>query len=99
MNNLQIFTSPEFGQIRTLQLEGETWFIGKDVCEALGYTNHLKALSDHVKENHKGVTNCDTLGGPQKVGDTYKKSTVCFIGKWCFSAYWEIKSLLVPVRC
>ena len=66
--NLQIFISPEFGQIRTLQLEGETWFIGKDVCEALGYTNSRKALGDHVKENHKtdGVTIRDPIGREQK---------------------------------
>lgn len=67
MNNLQIFTSPEFGQIRTLQLESATWFVGKDVCEALGYTNSRKALGDHVKEHHKNtVTIRDGIGNPNK---------------------------------
>lgn len=33
MNNLQIFNSPEFGQVRTIQQNGEPWFVGKDVAE------------------------------------------------------------------
>lgn len=37
MNNLQIFNSPDFGQIRTIQKNGEPWFVGKDVAEILGY--------------------------------------------------------------
>lgn len=67
MNNLQIFNSPDFGQIRTIQQNGEPWFVGKDVCEALRYSNSRKALADHVKENHKGVTFCDTPGGKQQI--------------------------------
>lgn len=39
MNNLQIFNSPDFGQIRTIQKNEEPWFVGKDVAEALGYSN------------------------------------------------------------
>lgn len=39
MNNLQIFNSPDFGQIRTIQKNGEPWFVGKDVAEILGYQN------------------------------------------------------------
>lgn len=65
--NLQIFSSPEFGQIRTLQMEGETWFIGKDVCEALGYSNSRDALANHVKEHHKNtVAIRDGIGNPNK---------------------------------
>lgn len=67
MNNLQIFKSPDFGQVRTIQQNGEPWFVGKDVCEALRYSNSRKALADHVKENHKGVTFCDTPGGKQQI--------------------------------
>ena len=67
MNNLQIFDSPDFGQIRTIQQNGEPWFVGKDVCEALGYTNSRKALCDHVKESHKNtVTIRDGIGNPNK---------------------------------
>lgn len=67
MANIQIFTSPEFGDIRTVDQSGEPWFVGKDVAAALGYSNHRKALIDHVDEQDKGVTKCDTLGGSQEV--------------------------------
>lgn len=53
MNNLQIFNSPEFGQVRTIQQNGEPWFVGKDVAEILGYTNPSKALVDHVDDEDK----------------------------------------------
>ena len=43
----------------------EPWFVGKDVAEILGYSNTRKALADHVDEEDKGVTKCDTLGGVQ----------------------------------
>lgn len=39
MNNLQIFNSPEFGQVRIVQKNGEPWFVGKDVAGILGYQN------------------------------------------------------------
>lgn len=53
MNNLQIFNSPEFGQVRTIRQNGEPWFVGKDVAEILGYTNPSKALVDHVDDEDK----------------------------------------------
>lgn len=53
MNNLQIFDSPDFGQIRTIQQNGEPWFIGKDVAEILGYSNTPKAIRDHVDDEDK----------------------------------------------
>ena len=53
MNNLQIFNSPEFGQVRTIQQNGEPWFVGKDVAESRGYTNPSKALVDHVDDEDK----------------------------------------------
>lgn len=65
MNQLQIFENPEFGAVRTVELNGEPWLVGKDVAQALGYTNPRKAMSDHVDEEDKGVTKCDTLGGNQ----------------------------------
>lgn len=54
--NLQIFTSPEFGQIRTLQLEGETWFVAKDVCEALDLSNPSVAIS-RIDEDERAKFN------------------------------------------
>lgn len=65
MNEVQIFNNEEFGQVRTLVINGEPWFVGKDVAEILGYSNTRKALTDHVDEEDKGVTKCDTLGGVQ----------------------------------
>lgn len=65
MNEVQIFNNEEFGQVRTLVINGEPWFVGKDVAEILGYSNTRKALADHVDEEDKGITKCDTLGGVQ----------------------------------
>ena len=62
---LQIFENAEFGQVRTVTIDNEPWFVGKDVATALGYSNSRKALADHVQEDDKGVTKCDTLGGKQ----------------------------------
>lgn len=53
MDNLQIFDSPEFGQIRIVEQGGEPWFIGKDVAEILGYSNTPKAIRDHVDDEDK----------------------------------------------
>jgi prophage antirepressor-like protein len=64
---IQQFRHEEFGSIRTVRIDGEPWFVGKDVAEALGYSNSRKALSDHVDEEDKGVTNRDTLGGKQQL--------------------------------
>lgn len=64
-NKIQIFENSEFGSIRTLEIDGEPYFVGKDVAEILGYSNSRKALADHVDDEDKGVTKCDTLGGVQ----------------------------------
>lgn len=53
MNELQIFKNEQFGEIRTVTIDNEPYFIGKDVAEILGYTNPSKALSDHVDEEDK----------------------------------------------
>lgn len=65
MNAIQIFNNKEFGDLRIVLIDNEPWMIGKDVAEALGYTNPRKAIADHVDEEDKGVTKCDTLGGKQ----------------------------------
>ena len=64
-----------FGTIRTMTDEkGETFFVGRDVAAALGYSNPRKALQDHVDSEDKGVTKRDTLGGAQ--ADQGDKTTV-----------------------
>ncbi|HBF0791717.1 TPA: hypothetical protein KNP18_003297 [Clostridioides difficile] len=44
MNNLQIFKNNDFGEIRTIEIDNEVWFVGKDVAIALGYANTREAL-------------------------------------------------------
>ena len=60
-----VFSNPNFGEIRTKTIDDEPWLIGKDVAIALGYTNHNKALADHVDPEDKGVTKRYTPGGVQ----------------------------------
>lgn len=66
MNELRTFNNPEFGTIRTIEQNGEPWFVGKDVAEALGYTNPRDALAKHVdSEDRNTVAICDgTPGNP-----------------------------------
>lgn len=55
MNELQIFNSEEFGEIRTVEIDNEPWFVGKDVAVALGYSNTRDALSRHVDNDDKNT--------------------------------------------
>lgn len=60
MNEMQIFTNPEFGEMRAVELNGEPWFVGKDVAAALGYTNTRDAVERHVDaEDRNTVVNPD----------------------------------------
>ena len=68
----QIFKNDVFGSVRVVLINSgrqveETWFVGKDVAEALGYANPLKAIRDHVHEDDKGVNEMDTPGGRQNL--------------------------------
>lgn len=67
MNNIQLFNSPEFGQIRTITDNDGIYFVGKDVAQALGYSNQRDALARHVDDEDKGVVKRDTPGGVQDV--------------------------------
>lgn len=53
------------GEIRTLLIDNEPYFVGKDVAFVLGYSNTRDALAKRVDEEDKGVAKCDTLGGSQ----------------------------------
>ena len=53
MEEVKIFNSEEFGDIRTVTIENEAWFVGKDVATALGYSNASKAVSTHVGEEDR----------------------------------------------
>lgn len=67
MNGIQIFQNAEFGSVRTADINGVPYFVGKDVAEILGYSNTRKALLDHVDEEDKtdGVTIRDSIGREQ----------------------------------
>ncbi len=68
MMEIKIFTNEEFGEIRTVEINGEPWFVGKDVAVALGYTKPRNALSTHVDENDKQDTPIQSYpGGTQKM--------------------------------
>ena len=77
MNHLQIFNNAEFGQIRTVEIEGKIYFVGKDVANALGYSNPRDAIARHCK----GVVKHDSFKeGGQEValipeGDMYRLIT------------------------
>lgn len=69
MNELQIFNSEEFGEIRTVTIGNEPWFVGKDVAEALGYSNTRDALATHISEEDKNtvVISDGKRGNPNQV--------------------------------
>lgn len=52
-NKLAVFSNPDFGEVRTLEINGEPWFVGKDVATALGYSNVWDAIAKHVDEEDK----------------------------------------------
>ena len=67
MNELQIFNSPEFGQARIVTIDGEPWFIAKDVATALGYSNTRDAIAKHVDDDDKNtVVIRDGKGNPNQ---------------------------------
>ena len=66
MNEIQIFNNPEFGEIRTIDQNGEPWFVGKDVATALGYKDTVNALKSHVDEQDKRGWRITTPSGEQQ---------------------------------
>ena len=64
-NQLQIFENEQFGNIRTIVVDGEIYFVGKDVAVALKYKDTKNALKDHVDAEDKGVSVLDTPSGKQ----------------------------------
>ena len=65
MNELQIFENAEFGKVRAVEMNGEPWFVGKDVAEILGYERTADAIRVHVDDDDKGVGEIQTPGGKQ----------------------------------
>ena len=55
MNEIKVFEHIEFGQVRTMVVNGEAWFVGKDVAIALGYKDTVNAIKQHVDETDKRI--------------------------------------------
>lgn len=69
MNELKIWESPEFGELRIVDMNGEPWMVGKDVAQALGYAKPENAIANHVDEEDKTSTLI------QGSGSNYKSKT------------------------
>ena len=67
MDELQVFSSDEFGQVRTVEIDGEPWLVGKDVAAALGYERPTDAARKHVDEEDRGVAKIETPSGVQEM--------------------------------
>ena len=68
MNELKIFENPDFGKVRTMEIDGEPYFVGKDVAEILGYSKARNAIASHVdSEDKKDAPIQGDLGGTQEM--------------------------------
>lgn len=67
MTEIRIFRNIEFGEIRTVTVDNESWFIGKDIADVLGYERTADAIRVHVDEEDKGVDKIQTPGGIQNM--------------------------------
>lgn len=65
-NEIHTFTSEQFGSVRALSIDGEPWFVAKDVCDALAIKNNRDAIA-RLDDDEKGVALTDTPGGEQRV--------------------------------
>lgn len=67
MEALQVFKNAELGAVRVTEIDGEPWFVGKDVAEVLGYSNPQKAVRDHIDDEDKTLNESFTVNGTQGV--------------------------------
>lgn len=67
MNKIKIFENAEFGKIRTVQMNNETYFVGKDIATALGYAKPTDAVRKHVDEDDRGISKMETPSGIQEM--------------------------------
>lgn len=61
--SIQVYNSKQFGSVRTVEIDGEPWLVGKDVAVALGYANPQKAIRDHVDDEDKTLNDSFTVNG------------------------------------
>lgn len=62
-----VFNHPEFGTVRTVEIDNEVWFVGKDVAEALGYSDPRSAISKKIENEDRGVAKMATPSGTQQM--------------------------------
>lgn len=74
MNELQIFNNPEFGEIRTMVIDGEPWFVSKDISEKLGYTKPANMVKLVDGEDRRNVRSSDLE--PRSKGAIYQVSMI-----------------------
>lgn len=67
MSNIEIFNNPKFGSVRSLEINNEPWFVGKDIAEALGYSNARNAVPNHVDDEDKLCTRIEYAGQNREV--------------------------------
>lgn len=67
MDDIKIFENAEFGSVRTVEADGEPYFVGKDVAEILGYSNPQKAIRDHIDDEDKTLNESFTVNGTMAV--------------------------------
>ena len=102
-NEIQLFHNDEFGDIRTIIINGEPWFVAMDACTVLGYKNSRKAISDHIDPEDKGVTKCYTPGGTQELTVINESGMYCLIlsskmpGARAFK-HWVTSEILPAIR-
>ncbi|MFR2888519.1 MAG: BRO family protein [Clostridium butyricum] len=103
-NEIEIFKNEELGNVRTLFIDGECWFVGKDVAECLGYAKARNAIANHVDpEDKKGAPIQGDLGGTQEMTIINESGMYCLVlGSKKESAkkfkHWVTKEVLPSIR-
>ena len=80
MEGIKIFERQEFGQVRVVDVNGEPWFVARDVCECLELTNTSQRLS-YLDDDEKGITTNDTPGGQQEMSIVSEAGLYFFLGR------------------
>ena len=78
-HDIQLFHNDDFGDIRTVIIDGEPWFVAKDVASLLGYKETAKAVRFHIDDEDKGVSILDTPGGKQRITVINESGVYCLI--------------------
>ena len=76
MNNVQIFKNAEFGEVRTVVISNEPWFVGKDVSGILGYSDTNKAIAMHVDGEDKKTQRQNVVEFRTTRGDAHQRKRI-----------------------